>query len=724
METTRFGTLLNLLESLECGAAWMRRWTTAALNGWMGNAASAWTQAAKAMHSLRSLSRVLGVILMLVLALGPAGSPAVAQAQAELLQAAALTPGQTVRVIVQKSGVGTTAEEEAARLGGAVQRDLSIINAFVAEMSAGAAVELAASPAVRWVSLDSVVRQSTASAQFTTWATAIGTSSPNNFGNSGQVVDSALGPNGTFASLTSGKGALSGFSAEVTPGQAISKVEVAVRLYSLLVPTVTQDPVISIVANGVSGKTVTLNHSSFLFCSGVLSPCTLYIDVTNTRTWKWADFGLPLEVTIDQSRFLLPLTIHYDAVGLRVTSTNGTDVAPDSGGDPSAQAAIDGSQQVNIYNQVIGATQLWNSGSKLQGKGITVAVADSGITRTKDLDRRVRANINFDLSAHDSIDRFGHGTFVAGLVAGSGAMSAKKYMGVAPRADLLNVRLSNDVGMANESDVIVALQWILQNKARYNIRVVNLSLNSAAAQSYLTSPLDAACEILWFNGIVVVVSAGNNGSTTLFPPANDPFVITVGATDDKGTATLNDDLVAGFSAYGVTEDGFAKPDLVVPGKNIIGLLPDNDRLNMSNDHAANRIDKTYFKMSGTSVAAPIVSGAIALLLQDEPNLTPDQVKYRLLATANTSWTGYDPARAGAGYLDINAAVKGNTRESANTGIIVSSLLTTGPEPVNSSVSWNSVSWNSVSWNSVSWNSVSWNSVSWNSVSWNSDYWGQ
>ena len=120
--------------------------------------------------------------------------------------------------------------------------------------------------------------------------------------------------------------------------------------------------------------------------------------------------------------------------------------------------------------------------------------------------------------------------------------------------------------------LLQGLQWVLDNKAAYNIRVVNLSLNSSVAESYHTSPLDAAVEILWFNKIVVVASAGNQGSGAIYPPANDPFVITVGATDDKGTSRLSDDVMATFSAYGTTSDGFKKPDLVAPGTNIIARL--------------------------------------------------------------------------------------------------------------------------------------------------------
>ena len=128
-------------------------------------------------------------------------------------------------------------------------------------------------------------------------------------------------------------------------------------------------------------------------------------------------------------------------------------------------------------------------------------------------------------------------------------------------------------------------------------------------------------------------------------------------------------------------------------------------------------------MSGTSVSAPMVSGAVALLLQDEPTLNPDQVKYRLMTTANKSWPGYEPTQAGAGYLDIYAAIHGTTTDTANTGTPVSSLLTTGPDGVlGPTVQWSSVQWSSVQWSSVQWSSVQWSSVQWSSVQWSSDYW--
>ena len=397
---------------------------------------------------------------------------------------------------------------------------------------------------------------------------------------------------------------------------------------------------------------------------------------------------------------------------------------------------IDTTELTSAYVKTVGADRIWNEGpAYLQGQGVAVAVVDSGdcqnngdtcndLRGPNGLSRVVAATSMLSGPGSGPADLYGHGSLIEGLVGGTGIGLHGKYMGIAPNVNLVSVRIANNLGQALTSDVVAGLQWVLVNKATFNIRVVNLSLNSTTAESYHTSPLDAACEVLWFNGIVVIVPAGNNGTATLYPPANDPFVITVGATDDKGTSSLADDELASFSAYGTDQTGAVKPDLVAPGKNLISILP-KTKTRIWKDHQSNYTGESapnehYMRVSGTSFAAPVVSGAVALLLQDEPNLTPDQVKYRLKATANKNWPGYNATVAGAGYLDAYATVHGTSTASANTGLAASQLLWTGSTPV----TWGSVDWNSVDWNSVDWNSVDWNSVDWNSVDWNSDYWGQ
>jgi serine protease AprX len=389
---------------------------------------------------------------------------------------------------------------------------------------------------------------------------------------------------------------------------------------------------------------------------------------------------------------------------------------------------VDTGNLVNVYNRAVGADKLWNMPGYLQGQGITVAIVDSGINTPSDLqvagggDSRLVASTT--VIAGTPADDYGHGTHVAGIITGNGNTSSGARIGIAPGANLINVKVSDATGMSLGSDLVAGLQWVYDNRLTYNIKIVNISLNSTVAESYNTSAIDAAVEILWFNGIVVAVSAGNNGGPgAIYPPANDPFVITVGAADDMGTASLSDDVVTSFSAYGTTESGFAKPELVAPGRNLISLNA-SITSNIYINHAPNRVDNSYFRMSGTSMSAPVVTGAVALLLQDEPTLTPDQVKYRLMATANKTWAGYNATTAGAGYLDAYAAIYGTSTQTANTGILASQMLSTGSTPITwGSVGWNSVGWNSVGWNSVGWNSVGWNSVGWNSVGWNTDYWG-
>ena len=404
----------------------------------------------------------------------------------------------------------------------------------------------------------------------------------------------------------------------------------------------------------------------------------------------------------------------------------------------SCAQCIDTTHLLGSYIQTIGADRLWNEAPYLQGQNIAVAVVDSGIAYHDDLRAtaidsykgngiyRIIATANFTNRGND---HYGHGTHVAGIIGGNGARSNGAYIGVAPRVNLVNVKVSDNEGSSTASDVVAGLEWIYLHKDEYNIRVVNLSLNSSTPESYHTSPLDAAVEILWFNGMVVVVSAGNNGTGSdngiLYPPANDPFVITVGATDDHGTPTPSDDTLAPFSAYGVTTDGISKPELVAPGTNIISLLSGKNSV-LYRQHPDHRADgfpgkEYYFRMSGTSMAAAMTAGAIALLLQDEPHLTPDQVKYRLMATAHPIAS----PGVGAGSLDIYAAVHGTTTQSANTGIEASRLLWTGSTPLSwQSSAWDSASWGSASWGSASWGSASWGSASWGSVTWNSVNWGK
>jgi serine protease AprX len=664
-------------------------------------------------------------IIILLMGLVPSASVKSLQAtphlQPELAALAAHLPNQTISVIVQKSAPDHRAETETVRLGGTVTRDLWLINAFAAEIQASRLPTLSQVPGVKWISLNAPVKQSDTGspAVFITWATQPGVTVANTFASADAMADSPLGPNGTFASGANAKGALAGFDSEITPGYAISKVEVALQLYTPVVGTGGQDPILSVAVAGKLGKPTTLNHDKFKNFVGASQAGVVYVDVTSTRNWQWSDFNNGLEVVIDQSKFKPSQVVNYDAVGLRVTSQPGSDASGDLAPTSLPKAAISLGNLASVYNSVIRATSVWNEApAYLQGQGMTIAVVDSGVVRNRDLGGRVIKKANFDPDFHDGTDKYGHGTFVSWIIGGDGHDSDGQYIGVAPKTNLVSVRVSDDEGMANEADVVSGLQWVYQNKSKYNIRVANLSLNSSVPESYQTSPMDAAVEVLWFNGIVVVTSAGNNGSADLYAPANDPFVITVGATDDHGTAGLDDDSVASFSAWGLTEAGTAKPELVAPGRNIIALLPDNGHLTLGRYHLANQLDSNYFRMSGTSVSAPMVAGVTALLLQDEPTLTPDQVKYRLMATANKNWPGYDPARAGAGYVDAYAAVHGSTTESANTGLPISRLLTTGINGISAS----SVSWSSVSWSSVSWSSVSWSSVSWSSVSWSSDYW--
>ena len=664
-------------------------------------------------------------------------------------------PDATFRVIVQKveknkdlrnrqrnSDSDTELEDNVRNSGGRVERRFGLIVSFSAEMTGREVEKLARNPKVNWISPDAPVISADAQSVSTVLDTFKGMIYDGNDGIENWAGSWIEGDkSGDAAVSTADVGVFrvdksyacadhSGYCLLVVPGITAGYLYREVNLKDVTSATLSLYRYNSLNTSWRANGAVNLEISK----DGGATWTTLR--TYSRRTYTGSDIDT-FDITDFASentriRFYIAGTqsdmrgIYFDNIQIDYTVIN-------------ASEATDGIEATvnSPYREVVGAQAVWQQ-TGLDGQGVTVAVVDSGISDHADLHQntynltqalksqsRVIDNAVFGGYA-SPIDQYAHGTHVAGIIAGNGVASGGEYTGIAPGVNLLNVRVSNDEGLTYTSDLVDGLQWVYDNKDAYNIRVVNLSVTSTAPESYDTSPLDAAVEILWLNGITVVVSAGNNGAVdgpvTLYPPANDPFVITVGAVEDQGTPALDDDFVAAFSAYGTTEAGFSKPELVAPGRNLISLLAGVDATAYKN-HPKHRVNDFYFRMSGTSMAAPVVSGTIALLLQNEPNLTPDQIKFRLMATANQNWPGYDAAQAGAGTVDAYSAIYEATTESTNLGIIPSHLLATGEDAIAfDSVGWNSVGWNSVGWNSVGWNSVGWNSVGWNSVGWNSVGW--
>ena len=214
------------------------------------------------------------------------------------------------------------------------------------------------------------------------------------------------------------------------------------------------------------------------------------------------------------------------------------------------------------------------------------------------------------------------------------------YVGIAPEADLIALKVADDAGDATMVDVITALQYVVNHKVDLGIRVVNISMSSDTRASYVDDPIDAAVEYAWHSGIVVVVAAGNRGTAAdavQYPPGNDPYVISVGATDELGTPDPGDDVTAAFSSRGVTQDGAAKPEVLAPGAHIVAPLSMGSAFQALCPSCV--VGDDYFRMGGTSMSAPVVAGAAALLLQARPDLNPDQIKGLLTGKTNVRQDG-------------------------------------------------------------------------------------
>ena len=401
-------------------------------------------------------------------------------------------------------------------------------------------------------------------------------------------------------------------------------------------------------------------------------------------------------------------------------------------GSVDTTASIDGLSNSQLWPWVSGATAAWGDPNAANNPS-TIAVIDSGVDpQASQLQDRLLGQT--DLSTLPDTtpggDGYGHGTFVASLAAGSSA----GYAGSDPYAYIYSVNVMDNEGEANIADVIAGCDWVLANKDMYDITVANLSLVGTSPASVMFDPLDQAVEQLWLNGIVVVAAAGNyntdgQASGVPYAPGNDPFIITVGATDPNGTVDDSDDFSAPWSAFGSTLDGFAKPDLGAPGRYIISPVPADG--NLAAERPDSVVSPGYMELSGTSFSAPIVAGAAAYLLSIHPDWTPDQVKGALMVSA-TPTPDAVPGSDGVGEVNIAAAAQVTDPPNPNAGL--DQYVSQDADGTNafdaaawnsaasSSAAWDSAAWSSAAWNSAAWSSAAWSSAAWSSAAWASAAW--
>ena len=359
--------------------------------------------------------------------------------------------------------------------------------------------------------------------------------------------------------------------------------------------------------------------------------------------------------------------------------------------------ASGGRERVDVeFTKAVGAEEVWDTGNL--GADVTVAFLDTGIDPTfTNLRRPPNGRGNRILAYYDALsgrlyeprrllrsprDPNGHGTHVAGI-AGNSAYERRdgEYRGIAPAANLVAVRVLDETGVGTYADVIEGIQWVVDNKDTYNIRVLNISMYGAVFAPYWADPFNLATMAAWQAGIVVVTCAGNDGPDPLSVgvPGNTPYVITVGAfTDNYTPEDFGDDYIPPFSATGPTLDAFVKPDVIAPGAHIISLMRRNTYLNKQ--YPENRVDSRYFRMTGTSMSTAVVSGIAALMLSENPDLTPDEVKYRMTITARPQFSEYTGEAAysiweqGAGRIWAPDAVLTDIEGEANDGLDIEADL--------------------------------------------------
>jgi len=294
----------------------------------------------------------------------------------------------------------------------------------------------------------------------------------------------------------------------------------------------------------------------------------------------------------------------------------------------------------------------------LSGKGVNIAILDTGLCPVADFTKptnRLVAFKDFVNGRADYYDDNGHGTHVAGIACGSGHMSDGQHKGIAVDAGIIAIKILDDAGRGSSADVLAGLQWVADNKDKYNIRIANLSVGTPDINKF--DPLLAAVEYIWDMGIVVTVAAGNNGpeSSSVTSPGSSRKVITVGAFDDETISTdAFGEQIKDFSGRGPTRNCIIKPDILAPGSEIISVRSKSMSIKAQDASKERFVDDNYLRMSGTSMAAPNVCGAIALLLERSPTLKPDDIKYALAQTAVD--VHKDANEQGWGRLDIERLI--------------------------------------------------------------------
>ena len=439
-----------------------------------------------------------------------------------------------------------------------------------------------------------------------------------------------------------------------------------------------------------------------------------------------------------------------DLLGATVDATTGLVVGEN--GLLSGWLYDESSTTMSHVNDVVGAPKMWRKG--VTGAGVDVAVLDTGAVPIKGFVASPVANgpdLSFESQSPSQqyLDTFGHGTHMSGIIAGKDGANGG-FKGVAPDARLVQLKLAGFDGTVDVSQVIAAIDWVVAHRrdAGMNIRVLNLSYGTDSQQPASVDPLAHAVENAWRHGIVVVVSGGNDvDQQHLNNPATNPYVIAVGAADTRQTVGATDDKVMDFSSRGDTQ---RRVDLVAPGRSILSLR--NPGSYLDENYPSARVDDRYFKGSGTSQAAAVVSGAAALLLQERPNLSPDQVKALLKNTAS-SMPNADAAGRGAGMVNVAAASVAsapasvqNPAASAGTGSLEAARGTqhvsdngvelTGEQSVlgawdaatwaeasRAATAWNGGVWMGQRWAGDCWCGTSWAGRTWANAPWDGTSWG-